>query len=71
MVELMFWGSEQRRKGRWEKVMGHGAPRHLLCVWAELMAGGTDMGQLRLHTGLRTKGRSHTLRMSSHLEDVG
>ena len=42
MVELMFWGSEQRRKGRREKVMGHGAPRHLLCVWAELMAVGVQ-----------------------------
>ena len=29
------------------------------------------MGQLGLHTGLRTKGRSHTPRVSSHLEDVG
>ena len=29
------------------------------------------MGQLGLHRGLRTKGRSHTPRMSSHLEDVG
>ena len=58
-----FWGAEQRRKGRWEiRWWGHGTPRHLLCVRAELMAGGTDVRQLGLHTGLRAKGRSRTPR---------